>query len=201
MPSRPSMRWRAAASSLSLPFMNLAAKASMFLPSVTSVTSEARVANCFSMSGGRGSGEVCAKIGAASAAVARMRIATRLFTWVSLLLIGTAMGGELRIHFIERAVGDAQCGEDLPAGFLAFAHLVCASPGKASANDGRKHHASRETQPHHGMGMQALRTPAVSLLHQLALQAGGRGPAFECLLQFALKVIAGFMLHAFAPWF
>ena len=85
------MSWRVLASSLSLPFINLAANPSMFLPSVTSVTLEARAASSFSTGEGSGNGEVCASIGAASVAAPNTKIAIRFFILGSLLLIGAAM--------------------------------------------------------------------------------------------------------------
>ena len=91
------MSWRVAASSLSLPFMNFEANASMFLPSVTSVTLDARAASSFSTGGGRGSCEVCANALPPSATIpsnsaARANRMLRFFIGTPLLSCAAVVG-------------------------------------------------------------------------------------------------------------
>src|SRR6266567_4141892 len=86
MPCRPSISLRVAASSSSLPFMNLAAKPSMFLPSVTSVTSEARAASSFSTAGGSGSGESWAAASAAAPSTSAPNCKNMLCVFIALIL-------------------------------------------------------------------------------------------------------------------
>src|ERR1035441_3341654 len=132
MPSRLSISRRVEASSLSLPFMNFEAKASMFLPSVTSVVLEARAASSLSMGGGAGNCEVCAISGVTHAA-ARTIDAMRFFTEVSLLLIGVAVVGQSSAYFIERVIGDSQRFENLFPSFFTLAPLNCLVPGVCAA--------------------------------------------------------------------
>src|SRR3954447_20406058 len=131
MPSRPSIRCLVAASFSSLPFMNLAAKPSMFLPRVTSGTLEARAASSFSTAGGRGNGEFCGRAGNASTA-APTKPATsrniRVFIGISPLLVsGPVVRVQLRIHFVERVAGDAQRDHHLAARFFSLAPFLLAT--------------------------------------------------------------------------
>ena len=68
---------------MSLPFITLAANPSMFLPSVTSVTLEARAARSFSMGGGAGNCEVCASAIEASVPAPKTKAMIRFFMSIS----------------------------------------------------------------------------------------------------------------------
>jgi hypothetical protein len=63
------------------------------------------------------------------------------------------MGSKLRIHLVECVIGDAEGGEHLPSGSFTLTHFIDASPRKTSPNHGCEHQASRQAQPHHGMGL------------------------------------------------
>ena len=211
MPSRPSIRWRVAASSWSLPFMNFAAKASMFLPSVTSVTLEARAASSFSTAGGRGNGR--------SLRLGRQcgdeRALSRTYqgqcqSFVSSLdspyccsLSWSGSRSQAQIHFVERVPGDAQRRHHLagaplrPCGDLRLAAVATPSRRPASppapGTPPARCHATQQC----GVLRSVISRPAPR--HDLALEAGGRGPPLQRLLQFLFKFVDVFRFHGCTP--
>src|SRR5579863_6698197 len=198
MPSRPSISFRVAASSLSSPFMNFAANPSMFFPSVTSVTLEALAASSFSTGDGSGNAEFCAIAGATAIIPTKTSTEIGFFIRISLLFLAVSRRQPL-IHFIQRVIRDSQCRQYLVACSLALPLFFHAMPRRRSADHSRQHDGCGNPLPPHTVCMPALRCESRSLLHQPALQARWRRPAFECLAHLLLKPVHRLMLHGCTP--
>src|SRR5579862_88587 len=199
MPSRPSISFRVAASSLSSPFMNFAAKPSMFFPRVTSVTLEAFAASSFSTGDGSGNAEFCAIAGATAIIPTKTSTEIGFFIRISLLFLAAVARRQPLIHFVERVIRDSQCRQYLVARSLALPLLFHAMPRRRSADHSRQHDGCGNPLPPHNVCMPALRCERRSLLHQPALQARWRRPALQRLPHLLFKPVHRLMLHGCTP--
>src|SRR5579871_512451 len=188
MPCSPSISLRVAASSWSLPFMNLAAKSSMFLPSVTSVTLLARVASSFSSAGGMGRGESCAsttRAPAAHPAAIKTKAHPNFRVRIVLFPRAAVPCRQPFVHLIQCMLCNAQSGHHLAARLFATTPILFPLylPPRQAAEQRRNHQRGGQPQPHHLIPVPPRHLAPAACRHHLLLQPRRSGPTYQRLLQ------------------